>query len=292
VLDIDPMTQRDRQDEAIGVIRRLMRGERVTCKTEWFTLQDAALQLLPLQEDMPFAVASQISPSGMTLAGKYGIGIISLGSMSNEGLTALPTQWGFAEKAAREHGTTVDRKDWRVLLNWHIAETREKAIEEARHGLMRWHNQYIVATLQRPGAVAFKSPDDAIEQTAFAPGSAAVIGTPDDLVEMIRSVHEKSGGFGTAVGFVHDLANPENTLRSWDLVARYVIPEINGYVAKLRESERHLQVNRSVFERANKAIMAKIMENKDAAEALKVTQTPRFAAASAAVPDLTQKKPG
>ncbi|MBS0527258.1 MAG: LLM class flavin-dependent oxidoreductase [Proteobacteria bacterium] len=283
-LNIDPMTQRDRQDEAIGVIRRLMRGERVTHKSDWFTLQDAALQLLPLQEDMPFATASQISPSGMTLAGKYGIGIISLGSMSNEGLTALPTQWAFAESSARKHGTAVDRRNWRVLLNWHIAETREKAIEEARHGLMRWHNKYIVATLQRPGAVAFESPDEAVEKTALAPGSASVIGTPDDLVKMIKSVHEKSGGFGTVVGFVHDWANPENTFRSWDLVARYVMPEINGYVTKLRESERHLQVNRAVFERAGQAIMAKIMENKDAAEALKVTSAPRVTAAAAQVP--------
>jgi limonene 1,2-monooxygenase len=282
-LDIDPMTQRDRQDEAIGVIRRLMKGERVTHKSDWFTLNDAALQLLPLQEDMPYAVASQISPSGMTLAGKYGIGIISLGSMAPEGLTALPTQWGFAESAAKKAGTTVDRRNWRVLLNWHIAETKEKAMEEARHGLMRWHNEYIVATLQRPGATAFKSPDHAVEEMG-GPGSAAVIGTPDDLVKMIKSVYDKSGGFGHAVGFVHDWANPENTMRSWDMVARYVIPEINGYVTKLRESERHLQTNRAVFDRAGQAIMAKIMENKDAAEALKVTSNPRVAAAAAQVP--------
>jgi len=203
--------------------------------------------------------------------------------MAPEGLTALPTQWGFAESAAKKAGTTVDRRNWRVLLNWHIAETREKAIEEARHGLMRWHNQYIVATLQRPGAAAFKSPDDAIEQMT-APGSAAVIGTPDDLVTMIKKVYDSSGGFGHAVGFVHDWANPENTFRSWDMVARYVIPEINGYVTKLRESERHLQTNRAVFDRAGQAIMAKILENKDAAEALKVTSNPRVAAAAAQVP--------
>ncbi len=291
-LGIDPMTQRDRQDEAIGIIRRLFRGERVTARSDWFTLQDAALQLLPLQEDMPFAVASQISPSGMTLAGKHGIGIISLGSMSNQGLTALPTQWGFAEEAARKHGQTVDRRNWRVLLNWHIAETRDKAIEEARHGLMRWHNEYVHGTLQRPGSVAFKSPDDAIEQTAFAPGSAAVIGTPDDLVKMIRSVYEKSGGFGTVVGFVHDWANVENTFRSWDLVARYVVPEVNGYVRKLRESQKFLIENRGVFERANQAVMAKIMENKSAAEALKVTAAPRVAAAAAQVPDFEKARKG
>lgn len=289
-LGIDPMTQRDRQDDAIGVIRRLFKGERVTKKTEWYTLQDAALQLLPLQEDMEFVVASQVSPSGMTLAGKYGIGIISLGSMSSQGLLSLPTQWGFAEQAAAKHGTKVDRKNWRVLLSWHVAETREKAREEAKHGLMRWHNEYIVGTLQRPGDGPFSSPDEAVDKTAFEDGAASVIGTPDDLVKVIKDVYAKSGGFGTVIGFVHDWANPENTMRSWDMVARYVIPEINGYVAKLRESQKFLIENRAVFDRAGQAIMAKIMENKDAVEALKVTESPRFAAANAALPKLLKEK--
>ncbi len=207
-LGIDPMVQRDRQDEAIGVIRRLFNGERVTAKSDWFTMQDAALQLLPLQEEMPFAVASQISPSGMTLAGKHGIGIISIGSMSSEGLNALPTQWGFAEAAAAKHGKTVDRKNWRVLLSWHIAETREKARAEAREGLLRHHNQYVVGTLQRPDAKPFSDPDEAVDKAAFSDGASATIGTPDDLVARIKSVLEISGGFGTVVGFVHDWANP------------------------------------------------------------------------------------
>src|SRR2546427_237468 len=219
-LGIDPMLLRDRQDEAIGVIRRLMRGERLTVKSDWFTLKDAALQLLPLQEDMPFAVASQISPSGMTLAGKHGIGIISIGSLSQEGLNNLPTQWSFAEAAAAEHGQTVDRRNWRVLMSWHIAETRGQARAEARNGLLRHNNEYITATLQRPGARLFKTPDEAVDRTAFVPGAVATIGTPDDLVARIKSVLEISGGFGTVVGFVHDWANPENTMRSWDMVAR------------------------------------------------------------------------
>jgi limonene 1,2-monooxygenase len=275
-LNIDPMVQRDQQDEAIGVIRRLMNGERVTHKSDWFTLQDAALQLLPLQEEMPFAVASQISPSGMTLAGKHGCGVISVGSLAEEGLNALPTQWGFAESAAKKYGQTVNRKDWRVMSNWHIAETREKAIAEAREGLMRHHNEYIVATLQRPGATPFKDPDEAVEKTAFGPGAAATIGTPDDLVARIKQLLEMSGGFGTIVGFVHDWANPENTFRSWDMVARYVIPEINGHLAKLRESRDFVATNRGVFDRAKEAIMAKVMENEAARAALAVTKGSRL----------------
>src|SRR5207245_8988080 len=114
----------------------------VTAWGEWFTINGAALQVLALQEDMPFVVASPISPSRMTLAGKYGVGIIALGSMSTQGLMALPTQWGFAEDAAKKHGTTVSRSDWRVLLSWHIAETREQARREAGAGLTRWHHEY------------------------------------------------------------------------------------------------------------------------------------------------------
>ena len=290
-LGIDPMVQRDRQDEAIGVIRRLMRGERVTARSDWFTLQDAALQLLPLQEDMPFATASQISPSGMTLAGKHGIGVISIGSLSEEGLNSLPTQWGFAEAAAQKHGTKVDRKEWRVLLSWHIAETREKARAEARHGLLRHHNEYVVGTLQRPGATPFGDPDEAVDKTAFGAGAAATIGTPDDLVKRIKSVLEISGGFGTIVGFVHDWANPENTARSWDMVARYVVPEINGYLAGLRQSQDFVSNNRGVFDRAKEAIMAKITENDAALAALAVTKGSRLGAVSASnLPDLDKAR--
>jgi limonene 1,2-monooxygenase len=285
-LGIDPMLLRDRQDEAISVIRRLFQGERITMQSEWFTLNDAALQLLPLQEDMPFAVASQISPSGMTLAGKHGIGIISIGSLSAEGLNALPTQWGFAEAAAAKHGRTVDRKNWRVLLNWHIAETREKAREEAKDGLFRHHNEYVTATLQRPGAKPFKTPDQAVDLTAYADGAVATIGTPDDLVARIKQVLEMSGGFGTVVGFVHDWANPENTMRSWDMVARYVVPEINGYLAGLRKSREFISINREYFDRAKQAVMSTITENEAAAEALKVTKSSMLSASASNVPDL------
>jgi limonene 1,2-monooxygenase len=241
---------------------------------------------------MPFATASQISPSGMTLAGKHGIGVISIGSLSEEGLNALPTQWGFAESSAKKHGTAVDRKNWRVLLSWHIAETREKAIAEARQGLLRHHNEYVVGTLQRPGATAFKDPDEAIEKTAFGPGAAATIGTPDDLIARIKSVLEVSGGFGTLVGFVHDWANPENTFRSWDMVARYVVPEINGYVAGLRQSQHFVATNRGVFDRAKEAIMAKVMENDAAVAALAVTRGSRLGdvASASNMPDLEQAR--
>jgi limonene 1,2-monooxygenase len=288
MLGIDPLTQRDRQDEAIGVIQRLFAGERVTHESDWFILRDARLQLFPLQETMPMVAASSISPSGMTLAGKYGMGVLSIGSNSDAGLAALPTQWGFAEQAAAKSGKTISRDNWRVLMSWHIAETREEAIAQAGQGLMHWHNEYTVGTLMRPGALPFKTPEQAVEETAFADGAAAVIGTPDDLIAAIRKLSASAGGFGTVLGFVHDWANRENTNKSWDLFARYVIPEVNGLLEGYRTSREWVIENREWFDRAGQAVMNKIMSHEGAAAALKAGMEGGVAMRSPNAPDLNK----
>ncbi len=274
-LNIDPMVQRDRQDEAMGVIRRLLRGEdRFSYESDWFTLRDAALQILPLQEDMEMATASSLSPSGMTLAGKYGCGVISIASTSSEGLAALPTQWGFAETAAAEHGQRVDRRNWRVMMNWHIAESREQARDEAVYGLQRWHNEYNVKVLGRPGAKHFDNAWELLD--SMVASGAAVVGTPDDLVAAIGKLYDVTGGFGAAIGFAHDWANLDATKRSWELVARYVIPEINGQLRGLRASADFLTEKQAdLMGAASQAVMAKIRDTPGAYDALKVTLSKR-----------------
>ncbi len=272
-LGLDPVLLRDRQDEAMTVIKRLFEeDERFSYKSDWFELNDARLQLKPLQEKMEFAVASMVSPSGMTLAGKHEAGVLSIGSMSKDGIRALPMQWSFAEESAQKHGTTVDRKNWRIVISWHIAETREKAREQARDGLMHHHNEYVIKTLAGGEGPTFDSPDEAVDATAFSDESTAVIGTPDDLVERIRSLQEVTGGFGCVIGFVHDWANREDTLRSWDMVARYVVPEVNGMLDSYRESNDFVNNNRGTWQRAGEAIAKKIGENKRALEAAELDE--------------------
>lgn len=268
-LGVDPMVLRDRQDEAMGVIRRLFEGgDRFSYESEWFTLNEAKLQLLPLQRDMEFAVASMVSPSGMTLAGKHGAGVLSIGSTTKAGLQALPLQWSFAEESAAKHDRTVDRSTWRIVMSWHIAETRDKARAEAKEGLFKHNNEYTVGTLAAGEGTIFKTPDEAVDITAYSEDSVAVIGTPRDLVERIEKMLEVTGGFGTAIGFVHDWANRADTLNSWDLVARYVMPEVNGMLDNYRESNKFVIENRDTWMRAGAAIMSKIQENKRAAAAM------------------------
>ena len=143
---------RDRQDEALEAIVPLLRSdEPVTAPRDWYDLQNGYLQVRPVQDDLEIVAAVSISPSGMRLAGKYGLSVISVASYSEEGLQALPTQWGWAETYAQEFGNDVSRDNWRVMMPFHIAEDRQTAFEEIYDGLLHWHNAYNVETLARPG---------------------------------------------------------------------------------------------------------------------------------------------
>ena len=71
MLGIDIKSQRDMMVEALEVILPLLRGEEVTHKTSWFTLNKARVHLRPYTYPHPeIAVASAITPSGGMLAGK------------------------------------------------------------------------------------------------------------------------------------------------------------------------------------------------------------------------------
>jgi limonene 1,2-monooxygenase len=258
---VDPRLIRDRQDEAIGVILRLLRSdEPLSYKSDWFELNEAFLQVKPLQDPLELVAASSISPSGMRLAGRYGLGVISVASYSEEGLQALPTQWGFAETYAREFGQTVSRDRWRVMMPWHIAEDRETAIRDVRDGLALWHNEYNVGVLGRPGA---ERTDDAdgFARAMIARGGA-LVGTPDDAVAGIRRLYDLAGGFGTLVGFMHDWANHEATRRSYELFARYVIPRVAGLLQPVERSAAMVATDKeSLMKGAADGILKAIREH-------------------------------
>ena len=60
MLGIEPVTQRQRLDESLGVIRRLLtETEPITYEAEWFTLREATLHLRPYtQPHFPIATAA------------------------------------------------------------------------------------------------------------------------------------------------------------------------------------------------------------------------------------------
>ncbi|HAE33142.1 MAG TPA: LLM class flavin-dependent oxidoreductase, partial [Dehalococcoidia bacterium] len=144
----------------------------------------------------------------------------SIGAVTKTGIQALPSQWGFAEESALKNGNVVHRKHWRIVMSWHIAETREQARREAGEGSLRHNNEYTVGTLRGGDGPIYKTPDEAVDDTAFSEGSTSVIGTPDDLITRIEQLLEITGGFGCVVGFVHDWVNRKTLAKAglWLLV--------------------------------------------------------------------------
>jgi limonene 1,2-monooxygenase len=235
MLGIEPNTQRPRMDEAIGVIVRLLTSsEPLTCESDWFNLRDARLHLRPFtQPHMPLVVAAAGSPSGMVMAGKYGLGVLSISSPRGEGVT-LNDFWAIAENTAAEHGKSVNRDDWRLVLHVHLAETREQALEQVRSGAGTYWREYFEGTMGFPRPF-----DSAKEQIVDEMNAhrAWCVGTPDDLVETIGRLDESSGGYGGLLVQAVEWATREQTLHSYELIARYVKPRFQGSLQSLKASQ-------------------------------------------------------
>ena len=221
MMGIDPARQRDMMDEALGVILRLLRGETVSHQSDWFSLNEARLQMTPFtRPHIEVAVASQVSPTGARAAGRHGVGLLSLGATSTGGFNALSSNWAIAEDMARGHGTSVDRAAWRLVGPMHIAPTKDEAVADVRFGLEKWLYYFReIANLPVAPVEAGRDPVEAMIETGLA-----VIGTPDEAADKLQALIDQSGGFGAFLFMAHNWAPWAETKRSYELFARYVAP--------------------------------------------------------------------
>ncbi|MDQ3699712.1 MAG: LLM class flavin-dependent oxidoreductase [Chloroflexota bacterium] len=236
MLGIEPATQRPRMAEALEVIVRLLSSiEPVSHQGEWFQLHDAVLQLRPYtQPHFPIAVASTQSPAGMVVAGRHGFRVLQLGpAIGVRGAVDLAAQWRIGEEAAAGAGKTLRRDEWSLVIPIHLAETRKEALEGARQGAAAELLDYFGTVLGRPCPVDGPR-ERVIEQ--MADSGSWIVGTPDDCVAGLQRYQEVTGGFGCVLLWAHEWASREATLRSYELLARYVMPCFQGSLIGVRAS--------------------------------------------------------
>ncbi|MDB5683386.1 MAG: luciferase-like protein [Sphingomonas bacterium] len=223
MLGIRAETQRERMGEALDVIVRLLDGEIVTRKTDWFEMNNARLQLRPWSKRRPhLAVTSTVTPNGAMLAGKHDLGMLCVAAASGAGYSALDSNWSVACREAEAAGRTMDRSQLRIMAPMHIAETREQAIADLAFGFEKWAQYAYHISPIGPASIGLGSIEEMIEK------KSAVIGTPDDAVEQLERYWEKTGGFGCMLILGQNWASPEVTRRSFDLIARHVLPKFCG----------------------------------------------------------------
>ena len=224
MIGLEPAQLRPALHEDLDVLLRLLLTEEpVSVTTDRYTLVDARCQLAPYQDPcFEVAVAATASPTGPTLAGKYGLGMLSVGATTKEGFDVLGHHWNVLEAEAAAAGRTPDRSRWRLMGPMHIAETREKAMENVKFGFERYLD-YLNNNQPR-----FIVPPGQDAREWFVENKFGVIGTPDDAIELIERLYAKQGEFGAFLHQAHNWADWEATKRSYELYARYVMPRFSG----------------------------------------------------------------
>lgn len=241
MMGIEAKTQRPRMEESLAAIMALLACEGpVTMKTDWFELREARLHLAPYTYPrFPIAVASSTTPAGALAAAKHGLGLISLGAGLPGGPQKLAEQWRMAEAEAAKHGQTMDRRNWRLVVNMHCADDDERAFADVRVGERLETETYFGETLGRPPTRSEDPLRDGLK------AGTTLVGSPDTVAQGIQRLLDFSdGGAGTILFRAHEWADRRQTLHSFELFARWVMPRFQGSLRMPAESRQWCHDNR------------------------------------------------
>jgi limonene 1,2-monooxygenase len=242
MLGLDARESRDKLDRGLSVITRLLAGEWVTERYEgWYDLHDAHSQVLPLNREMEICVASTFSPNGGVLAAKYGAGMLCLASTSIGGFDALTTNWKIACEMAARGGGAMAPASLRCATDMHIAETRDKAMDQVREGYEKWLLYIKNQSEQLAESPAHLTLEDLIERNEI------VVGTPDDAIAQIHRLEQKVPDFGCLLLLDKNWSNTADKKNSMEMLARYVLPAINGDNRNRQKSYDWARENRDGF---------------------------------------------
>ena len=233
MLGLEPTEMRPLLEEYMAILMQLLTSEEpVNHESPRLTLRDARLHLRPYSDPLfDIAVAAVASPSGARLAGTYGAGVLSLGATVAIGMDVLAHHWSIQQEVAERHGQVADRSKWRLVGLMHLAETEAEARRDVEYGMEQWFRYF-----QHVAAFPQMAVDggDLGEMIDFVNGGLGVVGTPDMAIAQIEELLEQSdGGFGAFLTLAHNWANPEATMKSFELMARHVMPRFQGQVDTL-----------------------------------------------------------
>ncbi len=265
MLGLDPTETRPLLEEGMDVIMKLLTGdEPVSSTTKMWNLVDARLHLRPYSNPLfDVAVPAVASPSGPRLAGKHGIGLLSIGATQEAGFDALALHWDVMEERASTFGTVADRSKWRLVGLMHIAETREQAARDVEYGIVPWFDYFQhTAAFPQMDVGASASPREAID---FVNSSGlGSIGTVEDAIEQIERLQKQSGGFGCYMTLAHEWANPTATKRSYELIAQQVFPYFQGQASSTLEAKARAREGREQLAARNMQAVTDMVEKHQA----------------------------
>ncbi len=256
MIGIEPSQTRGLLEDSLGCIMHLLQSdEPLTFKNDRWDLRDARLHLRPYSNPLfDITTAAVASPAGPRLAGRHGTGLLSIGATTAAGFDALALHWDVIETEAKAHGKTVDRSKWRLVGMVHIADTMEQAYKDVEYGMEQWFHYFQAVAAFPQMAVPGNNVKEMIEfvnESGFG-----AIGTPDMAVAQIdRLMKQSNGGFGAYLMLAHNWADPAATHKSYELIARHVMPHFqNHYAPTMDAANRAEKLRPELAEKHAKAV--------------------------------------
>ena len=127
---IDPAEKRDRFDENLAIIRRLLAGERVTAQGKYSKVDAVALNVLPVQHEVPIYVAVLRREAAFHI-GKQGNNLMCVPYASLENFDQIEDLIAEYRRGKAEAGLAPSDDDAVVTLHTHVAESDEAARQNA-----------------------------------------------------------------------------------------------------------------------------------------------------------------
>jgi len=127
---IDPAEKRDRFDENLAIVRRLLAGERVTTDGKFGKVDAVALNVVPVQREVPIYVAVLRREAAFHI-GKQGNNLMCVPYASLENFDQIGDLIAEYRRGKAEASVSASDDDAVVTLHTHVAETDETARRNA-----------------------------------------------------------------------------------------------------------------------------------------------------------------
>ena len=127
---VDPAEKRDRFDENLAAVRRLLSGERVSAAGRFHTIDQVQLNVRPLQREVPLYVAI-LRKEAAYFVGRQGHNMLCVPYASLDRFEDIADLIAEFRRGRAEAGMPAGENACAVTLHTHVAETDAEAREHA-----------------------------------------------------------------------------------------------------------------------------------------------------------------
>jgi alkanesulfonate monooxygenase SsuD/methylene tetrahydromethanopterin reductase-like flavin-dependent oxidoreductase (luciferase family) len=191
----------------------------------------------PYQRPHPPIVVTAVAPfsKGVTEAAKRGWQPISANFLLPQW---VKTHWPNYAKGCEEAGLPASPVHWRVAKSIFVADdlaTAKRYATEAAGPYHQYYRSIVTKMLANGRANLFKRDQAAPDSSVTVEGvvdDLVIWGTPNKVADDLQAFRESVGDFGTLLYAGHDWADKPLAIRSMELMAEQVMPQLNAAPAK------------------------------------------------------------